>query len=222
MNKQYQGWRFWVVQSLTVCRGPFMFLAFVITGLSMIFRGNLSLVWFLTAEGLIVVSAVSDAFDGKFARKFEMVTRFGKNIDPLMDKLFYQLGMVTICLLAMQLGQIVHAWWLGLLTLFFLARDLWVTILRAFVAMHPELGMDSAAGKSGKWRTIISFPMVCVVYTYLAAPLDWKALPVDFYTIVMVIVYGGEIAAALVTGYSLCDYTKRYKRCVQKELSLQS
>ena len=220
MVQKRRGWRFWLVQGLTVCRGPFMVLVFGLTAYAMSTAGKLTWAQFIFAEILIVAAAVSDAFDGHCARRYGLVSRFGKNIDPFMDKMFYVLGMVMLCLLAMQRGEILHAWWLGLVTVVFLARDLWITTLRAFVAMHPQLKLDAGAGKSGKWRTIISFPMVCVVYLYLAVPISWVSQPPAIARTAQAFIGCLEIAAVLATIYSLYDYTRRYRRCLQAELSL--
>ena len=68
MFEQRREWRFWLVQSLTVCRGPFMFLAFGLTAYGMTTTGKLTWFQFTIAESLIVAAAVSDAFDGSEQR----------------------------------------------------------------------------------------------------------------------------------------------------------
>ena len=48
------------------------------------------------AAGLVLVSTITDLFDGKVARKFNMVTELGKFVDPFADKLTH--GAVALCL----------------------------------------------------------------------------------------------------------------------------
>ncbi len=47
------------------------------------------------AVGILVVSTLTDFFDGKIARKFDMITELGKALDPVADKLTH--GAVAIC-----------------------------------------------------------------------------------------------------------------------------
>ena len=49
-----------------------------------------------TAAGLLVLSGLSDLFDGMIARKFDQVTELGKMLDPFADKLTQ--GVVALCL----------------------------------------------------------------------------------------------------------------------------
>ena len=52
---------------------------------------------YAVAAGLVLVSAVTDVFDGVIARKFNMVSDLGKVLDPLCDKLTH--GALLVCLL---------------------------------------------------------------------------------------------------------------------------
>lgn len=49
------------------------------------------------AAGILLISTITDFLDGKIARKFHMITEFGKLLDPVADKLTH--GAVAICLL---------------------------------------------------------------------------------------------------------------------------
>ncbi len=51
---------------------------------------------YYVAAGIVLVSTITDFFDGKVARKFNMVTELGKFVDPLADKLTH--GAVALCL----------------------------------------------------------------------------------------------------------------------------
>lgn len=51
---------------------------------------------YLPAAGVVLISSLTDLFDGKIARRFHMVTEFGKALDPVADKLTH--GALALCL----------------------------------------------------------------------------------------------------------------------------
>ncbi len=88
-----------------------------------------------------VVAAITDFFDGYLARKYNLVTNFGKLIDPLADKIlvsaaFIYLTAVGIC-----------PFWVSILIIF---REFLVTGLRQLAVAQ---GQVIAADKLGKWKT---------------------------------------------------------------------
>ena len=52
--------------------------------------------WFAIAFGAMVLSALTDLFDGYFARKFNMVSKLGAYADPMTDKMFYLVAFPTL------------------------------------------------------------------------------------------------------------------------------
>ena len=102
---------------------------------------------------LFALTAFTDMLDGKIARKYGLVTDFGKFIDPLADK-FMVLGSMLAILAWMFLrgealqGQIFV--WLVLVILF---RELAVTSLRLVVA-GKKTKVDLAANMMGKLKTV--------------------------------------------------------------------
>ena len=85
MNASWQ-LKFYFVQALTLVRAPLIFL---FLGVS-VFCGNpISRAWFLVALSAMLLSAITDLFDGFFARKFDVASRLGSYADPLTDKIFY-------------------------------------------------------------------------------------------------------------------------------------
>jgi len=153
----------------------------------------------------LIASAVTDFFDGWLARRFRVETRFGAHADPLMDKFFY---VATFPLLvyvtaekAVETGSAAaraHAVAILIITLFFLARDQWVTFLRSIGAMY---GVSGRAHWSGKLRTAITFPLICVIYHTVEAP---KPLVHEG------IMYGFEAVAVAVNVVSIVHYTRHY------------
>ena len=94
--------KFFFVQALTLVRVPLIFL---FLGVSVFCGYPLSELWFLVAFGAMILSAVTDLFDGYFARKFRVASRLGGYADPMMDKVFYLTTFPTLVYLADRIGQ---------------------------------------------------------------------------------------------------------------------
>jgi len=92
---------------------------------------------------LFTLASITDLLDGHIARKENLVTSFGKFLDPLADK-------VLICSVLIMLTSLqwVAAW----ITIVIVCRELLVTGLRAMAA---DEGIVIAADKFGKWKTIL-------------------------------------------------------------------
>src|ERR1035437_7246102 len=119
--------KFYFVQSLTLLRVPLIFLFLAVS----VFCGHpLPGSWFLVAFVAMILSAVTDLFDGYFARKFRVTSQLGSYADPMTDKIFYLTIFPTLVYVADRIGQHGHAPALRLLTILFLLRDQWVSFLR--------------------------------------------------------------------------------------------
>ena len=110
----------------------------------------------LIALILFVVAASTDAVDGHIARKYNLVTDFGKFLDPIADKL-----LVTAALLALMCVDKVYAW----ATMIILIREFIVTGLRLVAGTK---GIVIAAGQLGKLKTVFQTAALSVL---LAAPV---------------------------------------------------
>lgn len=200
--------KFLFVQSLTLGRIP---LILIFLAVNLATDAAQSAFWFNVAFWAMILSAVTDLFDGYFARRFGMATRLGAYADPMTDKVFYLTAFPTLVHLAGRQGEPLHARLLLGLAILFLMRDQWVSFLRSIGALHAA---DARANWSGKARTIISFPMICAIYYHLAAPRGW---PLQITTPV---VYALEVVSLAINFVSIWVYTAQYWPCVMKELSL--
>lgn len=202
------GIKFYFVMGLTLVRVPLIFLFLAIS----VFGGHPLLVgWFVVAFSAMILSALTDLFDGYFARKFKVTSRLGSYADPMMDKVFYLATFPTLVYLAEQLGQSVHARTLLVLAILFLLRDQWVSFLRSIGAIH---NLSAKANWSGKARTIISFPIICVIYYALEAPADWPWRPSQN------ILFGLEGLSMAINLISMAVYTKYFWSVLRTELRL--
>ena len=132
------------------------------------------------AVAIFIVASLTDLLDGKIARKYNLVTNFGKFMDPLADKLLVCSAM--ICLI--QTGQLA-AW----IVVIIIAREF---IISGFRLVAADNGIVIAASYWGKFKT--TFQMIGVVLLIFNIP----ALS----TLTTIIVW---IALAL-TVISLVDY----------------
>jgi CDP-diacylglycerol--glycerol-3-phosphate 3-phosphatidyltransferase/cardiolipin synthase len=103
---------------------------------------------------IFIAASITDYFDGKIARSQNLVTNFGKIMDPLADKI---LVYSALCLFIE--SDIIRAWMLILI----LAREFIVAGMRTVAASE---GTVLAAGMSGKIKTVLQ--MVAVILYLLA------------------------------------------------------
>ena len=157
------------VNALTFSRVPLIF-AWLSFAIAMEYLGcpsKLAGCWYgVWACLAMLLSGLTDAFDGALARKWSVVTPLGKMADPLMDKVFYVVAFPGLTWLAMHQGESdAHALALLAFTILYILRDLWVTFMRSIGTMY---GADVAAMWLGKVRTALSFPVAGWIYMYLA------------------------------------------------------
>ena len=108
------------------------------------------------ALAIFIVASLTDLLDGKIARKYNLVTDFGKFADPLADKMLTTAAMLWF----VENGQ-MGAWAL----LIVLIREFAVSGLRMIAS---DKGRVIAAGWSGKVKTAST--MVCIVVMFLPIP----------------------------------------------------
>ncbi len=200
--------KFFFVQGLTLVRVPLIFLFLAV---SVLCRHPVPEFWFDVAFSAMILSAVSDALDGYFARRFGVTSRLGSYADPMVDKVFYLTTFPTLVYLADYIGQHGHARVLLVLAILFLLRDQWVSFLRSLGALHR---LSAKANWSGKARTIISFPTICAIYYYLQAPRSWPLqLP-------RWLVLGLEALSMGINLISIAVYTVYFWPALKSELRL--
>ena len=103
----------------------------------------------IVANVLFIAASLTDLFDGKIARKYNLVTNFGKFMDPLADKLL--VCSALICLI--ELGQL-PAW----VVIIIISREF---IISGFRLVAADNGVVIAASYWGKFKT--TFQMTAVI-----------------------------------------------------------
>lgn len=137
---------------LRVLMVPF-FVLFMLTDL-----GGVANKWIALA--IFVVASLTDLLDGKIARKYNLVTNFGKFMDPLADKLLVCSAM--ICLI--EKGSLV-AW----IVIVIIAREF---IISGFRLVASDNGIVIAASYWGKFKTVFQMAMVIVLIMDLGGAFD--------------------------------------------------
>ena len=101
---------------------------------------------------IYLVTGLTDMLDGKIARKYKLVTDFGKFIDPLADKFMVLGSLISILALILIEGEITMGIIFTAVILILLLRELGVTSLRLVVA--GKSGIVVAASMFGKLKTV--------------------------------------------------------------------
>jgi CDP-diacylglycerol--glycerol-3-phosphate 3-phosphatidyltransferase len=107
------------------------------------------------ALGIFIVAAASDAVDGHLARKHNLVTNFGKFMDPLADKLLVCTAL--LCFVERGTLNIIVA-------VVIVAREF---IISGFRTVAAEGGLVLAASYWGKAKTISQMIMCCLLIVHL-------------------------------------------------------
>ena len=134
---------------------------------------------------LFIVASLTDMLDGKIARKYNLVTNFGKFMDPLADKLLVCSAM--ICLIPS--GKLPTA-----VVIVIIAREF---IISGFRLVASDNNVVIAASYWGKFKTTFQMVMICLMIANI------EALSV-LTTIVMWV-------ALVLTVVSLVDYLMKNK-----------
>lgn len=140
---------------------------------------------------IFAIASITDMLDGMIARKYHLITSFGKFVDPIADKLL--VNTVLIMLAYTHQANIIAV-------LLMIARDLFVDGLRMTAASQ---GKVVSAGFYGKLKTVLQ--MVAIVFLLLKNwPFSYLGLPVD-----QILLWAATFAS-LYSGYIYFMKLKKY------------
>ena len=119
------------------------------------------------ALAIFIIASLTDLVDGKIARKYNMVTNFGKFMDPLADKLLVSAAMIAL----VDMGRI-PAW----IVIIIISREF---IISGFRLIASDNHVVIAASYWGKFKTTFQMVMVCLMIANLGAKYEWMQILTD-------------------------------------------
>lgn len=147
---------------------------------------------------IFVLASLTDLIDGKIARKYNLVTNFGKFMDPLADKLLVCAAMIVL----VEMGRI-PSW----VVIVIISREF---IISGFRLIASDNGVVIAASYWGKFKTTFQMIMICMMIV-MEAPV-FAGLPVF-----SGVTYAVMWIALVLTVVSLIDYLVK-NRSVLKDV----
>jgi len=146
---------------------------------------------------IFCVACLTDFLDGYLARKNNLVTNFGKFMDPLADKVLVSTAMIILVSL-----DILPSWIAAII----IAREF---IISGFRQVAADAGVVIAAGYIGKVKT--NFQMFMCIFMILSANPDYDS---KFFDVISVL---GQICmwiALVLTVWSLVDYIWKNRQVI--------
>jgi CDP-diacylglycerol--glycerol-3-phosphate 3-phosphatidyltransferase len=154
---------------------------------------------------VFVIASLTDFFDGYLARKHNIVTTFGKFMDPLADKLLVIAALMVLSDLYAHNGFTLTYWMPFWVVLIVIMRELLVTSIR-LVAMDD--GKVIAASNLGKYKTFATMTMI--TYYFFIMPIDTEVVQ-----IIGIILVGIAVLLTLISGW---DYFIKNKSIITKSI----
>lgn len=145
------------------------------------FPGDFKCIFSWIALGIFILASITDFLDGYIARKYNMISNFGKFMDPLADKLLVCSALIGLLVLSK-----LNIWFV----LIVIARDF---IISGFRLVASEQGIVIAAGMSGKIKTTLQMVLICCLIPMISVP--YYDIFITFF----------EIVVLFLTIYSLFD-----------------
>ncbi|MFI9510217.1 CDP-diacylglycerol--glycerol-3-phosphate 3-phosphatidyltransferase [Nocardia sp. NPDC052566] len=133
--------------------------------------------WRIAAAALFGIAAITDRFDGQLARKYGLVTDFGKLADPIADKALIGAAVIGLSLL----GDL--PWWI---TLVICGREIGVTLLRLAVVRRGVI----PAGRGGKVKTLMQSLAIAVLLLPLSGGFATAGMILMYVAVVLTVVTG--------------------------------
>lgn len=192
---------------LRICLIPFMmffyFADFIPYGIGKI----LAFVFF-------VVAAFTDLLDGKIARSRNLVTNFGKFLDPIADKILTS----TVFFMIIADGTIPNPWGAIIVTII-IAREFMVSALRLLAANKGVVLAADIWGKAKTMVQMIALPVSIVLAYIYTSGITFNSTFVLVFEIITYVLLG---VATILTVISGINYLVKNKDCLKEDKKLES
>ncbi|MCA0294414.1 MAG: CDP-diacylglycerol--glycerol-3-phosphate 3-phosphatidyltransferase [Actinobacteria bacterium] len=169
----------WLPNALTVLR-----LVLVPVFVVLLFLHPADFGWRLLATVAFGVAILTDLFDGKLARKYDLVSDFGKIWDPIADKALTGAAFISLSIL----GELW--WWV---TIIILLREWGITWMRVAMLKYEVM----AAAAAGKIKTLLQ---AIALLMFLPYPIQLTVQVAPFWGWLAWLVMGAAFVLTVVTG----------------------
>jgi len=149
---------------------------------------------------IFIVASLTDMLDGKIARKYNLVTNFGKFMDPLADKLL--VCSALICLVELEK---IPSW----IVIIIIAREFIISGFRLIAADHQIV---IAASMWGKFKTTFQMTAIILLILNCAGSLFIGGVDI-IYILAEIVLY----IALVLTAVSLVDYLAKNKDVLKEQ-----
>ena len=158
---------------------------------------------------VFAIAAITDAYDGHLARKYNQITPEGKFLDPLADKILVLSAFISFAFI-----NIIDFWMVGII----IFRDLFVTGLRFILSSR---GFEFVTSKLSKYKT--AFQLTIIILTLIFISIEGLDINVFIPTIVIIkeykIIYMLTAFTAIFTAYTGILYVYVNRFIIQKFLN---
>ena len=155
---------------------------------------------------VFAIAAITDAYDGHLARKYNQITPEGKFLDPLADKILVLSAFISFAFI-----NIIDFWMVGII----IFRDLFVTGLRFIMSSR---GFEFVTSKLSKYKT--AFQLTIIILTLIFISIEGLDINVFIPTIVLIkeykIIYILTAFTAIFTAYTGILYVFANRFIIQK------
>ena len=151
------------------------------------------LTWRWITTAVFIVALLTDLADGKIARKYNLITNFGKLWDPIADKAITGMAMIGLSIL----GELW--WWV---TIVILIREWGITIMRFMIVKYGVQAADRLGKMKTLTQTIALVGLLAPLATYMSDPAwprwcHWTATGLHW---VAVVAMGVALVLTVVSG----------------------
>ena len=136
--------------------------------------------WRIASTIVFAVAILTDSIDGHIARKYDIITKFGKLADPIADKALTGMAFLGLSLI----GEL--SWWV---TVIILVREWGITVMRFFMLRYGVM----AANRGGKIKTVLqAVALILYLLPLPSGPLQWFAVLVMAAAFLFTVVTGAD------------------------------
>tara|TARA_B100000609_G_C17208387_1_gene432359 strand:- start:1599 stop:2195 length:597 start_codon:yes stop_codon:yes gene_type:complete len=160
----------------------------------------------LSALIIFILASVTDAFDGYYARKYNIETEFGNFLDPLADKILVSSAFISFYLL-----DLIKLW----MVVVILSRDFFITCLRIVMKKNGQSLKTSRIAKS---KTAVQLILIIFILIFLAVEKMEASMFSLFGNIILEynIVYNATFIVSIFTFYTGFRYFQNNYDIIKK------